>query len=134
MLTLARKAHPKLRFMEDRGRALRVLGAFLAGSLARYSLIRTPPEDVPEILTGFRRARSPGAHLLVAFFATPQDATLGFDHKVAWDSSPSIASFAAAILVGRVLRSYGSLKRSQTFVGGPWESSCRGQPLRWLPA
>lgn len=44
---------------------------YLAGILAWYSIIHTPPEDLPAILTEFNRALSPGGSVLLSYFDGP---------------------------------------------------------------
>lgn len=57
---------------------------YLAGILAWYSIIHTPPEDLPAILTEFNRALSPGGSVLLSYFDGPR--LEPFDHPIttAW--------------------------------------------------
>jgi hypothetical protein len=57
----------------------------LSGILARYSIIHTPPERLPEVFAEFHRALAPGGRLLLAFQAQdkPSELAEAFDHKVA---------------------------------------------------
>ncbi|MFI2365846.1 class I SAM-dependent methyltransferase [Promicromonospora sp. NPDC019610] len=91
----AHAAHPGVRFdvgdLGDLG-ALGVATASLAGVMANYSLIHTPPDALPATLAELTRVLAPGGYLLVSFQAL--DAAGGpaesFDHKVspAWRYSP----------------------------------------------
>jgi SAM-dependent methyltransferase len=92
LVATARAANPGIRFdVGDMG-ALSVSTGSLAGVLANYSLIHTPPDVLPTTLAELSRALAPSGHILVAFQAlTGNDATAEpFDHKVslAWRYSP----------------------------------------------
>jgi SAM-dependent methyltransferase len=56
----------------------------LAGVLSRWSIIHTPPPELPALLAEFARVLAPGGHLLLAFWATedPSVPTQSFDHTV----------------------------------------------------
>ncbi|MFJ8673444.1 class I SAM-dependent methyltransferase [Streptomyces sp. NPDC093589] len=85
MIKLARQAYPGLRFDEGSMAALNIADGELGGVLSRWSIIHTPPQDVPVILTEFHRVLAPGGHLLLGFSATdgPSHPTQVFDHAVA---------------------------------------------------
>ncbi|NGO10403.1 class I SAM-dependent methyltransferase [Streptomyces sp. HC44] len=85
MLAIARKAHPDLRFDEGSMTALPLGDGELGGILARYSIIHTPPERLPEVFAEFHRVLASGGHLLLAFPAhdDPSEPAKAFDHKVA---------------------------------------------------
>lgn len=91
MVELARQASPGLRFEVGSMTALGIADGALGGVLSRWSVIHTPPDDLPAILTEFRRVLAPGGHLLIGFSATdgPDHPTQVFDHTVApayrWD-------------------------------------------------
>lgn len=55
----------------------------LGGVVAHYSLIHTPPDEVPALLAELVRVLAPGGLSLVSFFATGGSAPVRFDHKVA---------------------------------------------------
>ncbi|MGW5684842.1 class I SAM-dependent methyltransferase [Nonomuraea sp. NPDC003754] len=84
LIALARRAHPELRFEVGSMGALDLADGSLAGILARYSIIHTPPERLPEIFAEFGRVLAPGGHLLVSFQAheDPAGPAEMFDHKV----------------------------------------------------
>ncbi len=69
MIDVARRTHPQLRFevgvMED----LPIQDAALGGLLAWYSLIHTPPDRLPAVVSEFARVLKPGVWLLTAFHA-----------------------------------------------------------------
>jgi SAM-dependent methyltransferase len=92
LVATARAANPGVRFdVGDMG-SLEIASGTLAGVLANYSIIHTPPDALPATLAELSRVVAPGGHLLVAFQALG-DASLTaehFDHKVspAWRYSP----------------------------------------------
>jgi SAM-dependent methyltransferase len=85
MIDLAREAHPDLRFEVGSMADLDVGDEALGGILAWYSIIHTPPEELPAVLTEFHRVLAPGGHLLLAFFQADDDPGVlaqPFDHRV----------------------------------------------------
>ncbi|MFF6954980.1 methyltransferase domain-containing protein [Streptomyces sp. NPDC008317] len=82
MVGHARRAHPALRFDEARIEALPVEDGALGGVLAHYSMIHTPPEEVPALLAEQVRVLAPGGLLMASFFATEGPEPVRFDHKV----------------------------------------------------
>lgn len=69
MVEVARETHPCLRFEVSPLRSLPVADAALGGLLAWYSLIHTPPVQLPTAADEFARVTAPGALLLTAFQA-----------------------------------------------------------------
>jgi SAM-dependent methyltransferase len=85
MIELARQAHPDLSFEVGSMTGLEAGDGSLGGVLAWYSIIHTPPEELPAVLTEFHRVLAPGGHLLLAFFQADDDPgvlTQPFDHRV----------------------------------------------------
>lgn len=85
MVETARRAHPALRFETGSMAALDLADGALGGVLSRWSVIHTPPPELPAVLTEFHRVLAPGGHLLIGFSAS-EDAshpTQVFDHAVA---------------------------------------------------
>lgn len=76
----ARQRHPHLRFDVGSFRALPYEDAALGGILAWYSLIHTPPADLPAVFTEFARVLVPGGALLIGFFDGAS--RRAFDHAV----------------------------------------------------
>ncbi|MEV0004607.1 class I SAM-dependent methyltransferase [Micromonospora sp. NPDC050980] len=66
MVAVARRTYPELRFEVGSMTELAAPDASLAGLVAWYSLIHLPPELLPGVFAGFRRALAPGGHLLLA--------------------------------------------------------------------
>ena len=74
----------ELRFEVGSMAALDIADGSLGGIVSRYSIIHTPPEDVPAILAEFRRVLAPGGCALISFPGT-DDATpptVPYDHSV----------------------------------------------------
>ncbi|MER5523813.1 class I SAM-dependent methyltransferase [Streptomyces sp. NPDC002677] len=67
MVTLAREAHPALRFHRGSMTSLDLPDAALGGILALYSIIHIPDDRLPATFAGFHRALVPGGHVLLAF-------------------------------------------------------------------
>ncbi|MGW6933236.1 class I SAM-dependent methyltransferase [Lentzea sp. NPDC054927] len=74
----ARRDYPDARFVAGRAESLDFAG--LAGILAWFSLIHTPPQEVPAVLTQFARCLEPGGGLMLGFFEGPE--LVPFDHKI----------------------------------------------------
>ncbi|GAA1413035.1 class I SAM-dependent methyltransferase [Catellatospora coxensis] len=112
MITLAREAYPDLRFDVGSMAALDIADGTLSGVLSRWSIIHTPPQDVPAILDEFHRVLAPGGHLLIGFSASedPSHPTQVFDHSVApayrwWpDHLAAMLRKAGLAEVGRMVR------------------------------
>ncbi|MEU3165638.1 methyltransferase domain-containing protein [Streptosporangium sp. NPDC006930] len=85
MIELARQAYPGLRFEMGSMAALDIADGVLGGVLSRWSVIHTPPRELPVILAEFHRVLAPGGHLLIGFSASddPSHPTQVFDHAVA---------------------------------------------------
>ncbi|MEU6817914.1 class I SAM-dependent methyltransferase [Streptomyces sp. NPDC046860] len=83
MVAHARQAHPGLRFDVASMEELPVEDGVLGGVLAHYSMIHTPPEELPALLAEQARVLAPGGLLLVSLFGTEGPHPVRFDHKVA---------------------------------------------------
>ncbi|MER6049063.1 class I SAM-dependent methyltransferase [Streptomyces sp. NPDC001793] len=97
MVDHARRANPELRFDEARMEALPVGDGALGGVLAHYSMIHTPPEELPALLAEQVRVLAPGGLLLTSFFGTDGPEPVRFDHKVAPAYSWPVDRFAALL-------------------------------------
>jgi len=84
----ARERYPQLRITHGDLAELPFADDSFDGILAWYSLIHTPPADLPPILRELARVLRPGGSLLLGFFDGP--ARTPFDHAVttAWFWSP----------------------------------------------
>ncbi|MEU3447315.1 class I SAM-dependent methyltransferase [Streptomyces thermolilacinus] len=85
MIELARRAYPALRFEVGSMEALDIGDGALGGVLSRWSVIHTPPSELPAVLAEFHRVLAPGGHLLIGFSASdgPSHPSQVFDHAVA---------------------------------------------------
>ncbi|MEU4324858.1 class I SAM-dependent DNA methyltransferase [Nonomuraea dietziae] len=129
MIAIARDAHPELRFEVGLMEALQVEDASLAGVLANYSIIHTPPERLPVMLAEFGRVLSPGAHLLLGFpaYDGPVEPAEAYDHATfpAYRYSPDrVAELLLAAGLTEVAR----------LVVAPGEDPKRGFPGAFLLA
>ncbi|MGW5658783.1 class I SAM-dependent methyltransferase [Streptomyces sp. NPDC003758] len=112
MIKLARQAYPGLRFHVGSMAALDIADGVLGGVLSRWSIIHTPPHELPVILAEFHRVLAPGGHLLVGFSASedPSHPTQVFDHAVApayrwWpDHLAALLREAGLVEVARMVR------------------------------
>lgn len=110
MIDLARETYPDLRFEVGSMDALDLPDGTLNGIVAWYSVIHTPPADMPSYFTEFRRVLAPDGHLLLAFFESEDEPVTPFDHKVTtayrWpiDELAGLATGAGFVEVGRMLR------------------------------
>lgn len=85
MIELARRDWPGLRFDVGSMAAPDIADGELGGVLSRWSIIHTPPNELPSVLAEFHRVLAPGGHLLLGFSASddPAHPTQAFDHAVA---------------------------------------------------
>lgn len=110
MISLARQAHPDLKFDEGSMTALDVEDGTLGGVLAFYSVIHTPPAQLPGVFEEFARVLQPGGHLMLGFFAGDDQQPQEFDHKVTlayrWspDSLADLLRQAGLAEVARMVR------------------------------
>lgn len=110
MIGLAREAYPGLRFEVGSMDALSLADGKLGGIVSWYSLIHTPPREVPSYLAEFRRVLAAGGTLVVAFFESEGEPVAAFDHRVVtayrWpiDGLAGLAREAGFVEVGRMLR------------------------------
>lgn len=117
MIALARRAHPGLRFDEGSMTALELEDGVLGGILAFYSVIHTPPAQLPVVFAEFERVLAPGGHLLLGFFAGDEPQPREFDHKVTlayrWspDSLADLLGRAGLAEVARLVREPGEGER-----------------------
>ncbi|KUL34365.1 methyltransferase [Streptomyces sp. NRRL F-4489] len=117
MLDFAREAHPDLRFEVGSMDALDLADGTLNGVVSWYSVIHTPPREIPGCLAEFRRVLAAGGLLLLAFFESEGGPVSAFDHKVTtayrWPIGElaALAAEAGFTEVGRMLREPGEGER-----------------------
>jgi SAM-dependent methyltransferase len=110
MIDLARAAYPDLRFEVGSMDALDLADGTLGGIVSWYSVIHTPPQELPAYLAEFRRVLAAGGHLLLAFFESEGEPVAAFDHRVTtayrWpiDDLARLTGEAGFVEVGRMLR------------------------------
>jgi SAM-dependent methyltransferase len=87
MVAVARQAYPDLRFDEGSITAVDAPDGALGGTVAWYSIIHTPPEELPVVFAEFHRALAPGGHLLLAFQVgdEPRHLAEAFGHMMSLD-------------------------------------------------
>ncbi|MGW3324198.1 class I SAM-dependent methyltransferase [Streptomyces virginiae] len=108
MIDHARRARPALRFDQARMEALPVEDGTLGGVLAHYSMIHTPPGELPALLAEQARVLARGGLLMVSFFATDGPEPVRFDHKVTPAYSWPVDRFAE-LLAGAGLTPFARL-------------------------
>ncbi|MDT0327767.1 class I SAM-dependent DNA methyltransferase [Nocardiopsis lambiniae] len=69
MISVARREHPDLRFEVGSMTALDLVDGSLAGAVAWYSTVHTPPDLLPTVFAEIHRVLAPGGHLVIAFKA-----------------------------------------------------------------
>lgn len=67
MIEIARRDHPDLRFDVGTMTAIELPDGGLAGIVAWYSILHTPPEVLPTVFAEFHRTLAPGGYLLLGF-------------------------------------------------------------------
>ncbi|MGW4409222.1 class I SAM-dependent DNA methyltransferase [Nonomuraea sp. NPDC004702] len=87
MIDVARRSHTGLRFEVGSMTALDLADASLAGAVAWYSTVHTPPELLPTVFAEIHRVLAPGGHLLIAFKVGDERRHLsqGYGHKLSLD-------------------------------------------------
>ncbi|TGA96766.1 class I SAM-dependent methyltransferase [Streptomyces sp. MZ04] len=117
MIDIARRTYQDLRFEVGSMDALDLADGRLNGIVSWYSVIHTPPQELPPYFTEFGRVLAPGGHLLLGFFESEGEPVTPFDHKVAtayrWpiDDLAGLAGTAGFVEVGRMLREPGEGER-----------------------
>jgi len=99
MVDVARRAHPELRFEVGSLAALELADGCLAGALAWYSLIHTPPELLPSVVAELVRVLAPGGRLLTAFQVGDERRHIsqGYGHEVSFDAYRLPPDFVAGV-------------------------------------
>ncbi|MFD8704833.1 class I SAM-dependent methyltransferase [Kitasatospora sp. NPDC059648] len=117
LVAIARRTYPGVRFEVGTMAALETADGALGGVVSWYSLIHTPPGQVPSCLAEFRRVLAPGGYALLGFFESEGAPVTPFDHKVAtayrWplDTLCALATEAGFTETARLLRQPGDNER-----------------------
>ncbi|MFJ7199549.1 MULTISPECIES: class I SAM-dependent methyltransferase [unclassified Streptomyces] len=101
MIAVARETYPDLDFAVGSMTALDVADDSLAGALAWYSLVHTPPDQLPWCFSEFHRVLAPGGHLLMAFKVGDECVRLerAYGHAVTLDVHRFAPDAVAGMLV-----------------------------------
>lgn len=126
MIEVARRTHPELRFSVGSISALDLKDGELAGIVAWYSIIHTPPALLPVAFAEFHRTLAPGGHLLLAFQVGDERNRLeqAYGHTVSLDAYrlppdhiAELLGQAGFIEAARMVREPGEMeKRPQAFL------------------
>ncbi|HEX5114284.1 MAG TPA: class I SAM-dependent methyltransferase [Pseudonocardiaceae bacterium] len=88
MIEVANQTHPHLRFEVGSMSALNLPDATLAGAVAWYSIIHTPPERLPAVFAEIARVLRPNGVLALAFQVGDEQLhiTQAYGHEVSADA------------------------------------------------
>ncbi|HEU4946694.1 MAG TPA: class I SAM-dependent methyltransferase [Kribbella sp.] len=100
MVDVARRTYPGLRFDEGSMSALDLEDEALAGIVAWYSIIHTPPALLPAVFAEFQRTLAPGGLLLLAFQVGDERRRLeqAYGHTVSCDAYRLLPDHIAELL------------------------------------
>lgn len=113
MVDVARRAHPELRFEVGSMAALALGDSCLAGALAWYSLIHTPPEQLPSVVAELVRVLASGGRLLTAFQVGDERRHIsqGYGREVSFDAYRLPPDFVAGLFTAAGLEMEARLVR-----------------------
>lgn len=94
MIDVAQRSYPELSFTQGQLTELALDDAAVAGIVAWYSIIHTPPEHLGDVFAEFARVLTPGGLLLLAFQSGDERVhiTHAYDHDLslhAWRLGPT---------------------------------------------
>ncbi|EGD43026.1 methyltransferase [Nocardioidaceae bacterium Broad-1] len=122
----ARARYPDIAFQRADLAALPLADRSIGGILAWYSIIHTPPADLPAILSEFARVLTPGGSALIGFFdGEPGEA---FDHAV------HTAYYWSAEALGELLTAHGFVVAHASARQDPGARRRQGDLVATLPA
>lgn len=116
MVTIARRRRPDLRFEVGSMLELDAADRSVAGVLASFSLIHTPPDLVPRVLAEFARVIELGGPLLVGVQTTD---TAGADGWIPYDHRASPAYLWDLDVLGDRLRVHGLVELGRMRIVAP---------------
>ena len=116
MVAQARQDHPGLRFEVGSLDALDVDDGALAGALAWYSLIHTPPQRLALVVAELARVLAPGGRLLTAFQVGDEQRHLSnaYGHDISLDAYRLRPDFVAELFTEAGLALEARLVREPT--------------------
>jgi SAM-dependent methyltransferase len=116
MIEVARRAHPMLRFEVASMDALALPDASLAGAVAWYSIIHTPPHRLPALFAQIARVLQPDAVLALAFQVGDERRHIahGYGHAVDLDAYRLRPDVVAELLADAGLPEVARLQRQPT--------------------
>jgi SAM-dependent methyltransferase len=87
-VAIAREAYPSLRFEVGSMTGLDLADGSLAGIVAWWSIVHTPPDELPAVFAEFERTLAPGGHVVIGFHAGDERRRLesAYGHTVSYDS------------------------------------------------
>ena len=94
MVDVARRTHPGLQFDVGSMTGLDLADGSMAGVVAGYSIIHTPPEELPSVFAELHRVLHPGGHLLLAFQVGEDEPV---DHEQAYGHVVSFVSYRLSV-------------------------------------
>jgi ubiquinone/menaquinone biosynthesis C-methylase UbiE len=113
MVAIAKRDYPELEFEVGSIRALDLEDGTLAGIAAWYSIIHTPPAELPTIFGEFSRVLAAGGYLALAFQVGNERVHIeqGYGHSVSLDAyrmdpneSTDLLASAGLIVKARLVR------------------------------
>ncbi|MDS0138866.1 MULTISPECIES: methyltransferase domain-containing protein [unclassified Amycolatopsis] len=133
MVEVARRTHPGLRFEVGSMAALDLGDGHLAGAVAWYSLIHTPPAELPPVVAELARVLAPGGRLLTGFQVGDErrHITHGYGHDVSFDAYRLPPDYVADLCVAAGLVVEARLVREPH---GPYEKTPQAYLLARKPA
>lgn len=116
MVATARRRYPELQFDEGTMSELALADGALAGIVAWYSIIHTPPALLPATFAEFHRVLTPGGQLLLAFQVGDERVRIehGYGHAVYLDAYRLPPDRITAMLSDAGLVVYAHLVRPPT--------------------
>ncbi|EKX62709.1 class I SAM-dependent methyltransferase [Streptomyces ipomoeae] len=132
MVTVARWAHPGLRFDVGTMTALDLADGSLAGAVAWYSTVHTPPAELPVLLGEFHRVLAPGGLLQMAFKVGEESYHLS--HAYGHDLDLDVYRYPTD-LIAELLKDAGFVESARLErEAGPKENTPQGYLLARKPA
>ncbi|MEU4220265.1 class I SAM-dependent methyltransferase [Actinoplanes sp. NPDC026623] len=122
MVATARQTYPGLRFEVGSMARLSLADDSLAGIVAWYSIIHTPPALLPELFAEFQRVLASGGHLLLGFQVGNERLHIahGYGHSVSLDAyrlpPDDVAEFlsrAGLLVQARMVREPAAREKTQ---------------------